>query len=167
MGITYRGLLGRITVRLKETTKRLNELRYKCQDISPKEFYDYMTGETPTGDTITISDVLDNDYLMIHEVVELSELKRLGTDIDTKTVMNAYPELTYETHYTATRYELDYALAKKDYNWVKVRMNHAKSWLKDPNMPRHLAPRYKAMMQEFSKILTKEQQDREDTSSHG
>ena len=48
---------------MEEASKELKERRYTSRHISPREFYDYMTGETPTGDTITILDVLDDEYL--------------------------------------------------------------------------------------------------------
>jgi len=129
----------------------LKERGYTSRHISPREFYDYMTGQTPTGDTITILDVLDNEYLMIHEVVEISELKKKGVPINKQTVLMIHPN--YETHYTATEYELDYALVKEDFDWLKVRINHAKSWLKDPDMPQYLILRCEAIIRKFSEAL--------------
>jgi len=153
MEVGYNRLLGKIVVKLKETTSTLQELGYESQQISPREFYDYMTGDTPTGDIITILDVLDNEYLMIHEVVEISELKKLGIQINKQTVMMTFPDPSYSTHYTATEYELDYALSSKNYDWLKTRMKHAKSWMEDEDLPQHLVPRYKALMEKLSKAL--------------
>jgi hypothetical protein len=110
-----------------------------------------MTGETPTGDTVTLLDVLDNEYLMIHEVVEISELKKKGVPINKQTVMMMHPN--YETHYTATEHELDYAIDKKDFDWLKIRIDHAKSWLEDPDMPQHLIPRYETIIRKCSEAL--------------
>jgi hypothetical protein len=155
---SYSGLKNRIVLKLSEATKTLKEMGYKSQQISPREFYDYMTGETPTGDTITIVDVLDNEFLMVHEVVEISELKKKRIPIDKQTVMNTYPN-TLEIHYTATEYELDYAIDKKDYDWLKVRIMHAKSWLEEDNMPRHLVLRCKAIIKKLSKTLESSSKD--------
>jgi len=149
---SYSDLHDRIATKLKEAQERLKEMAYESRQISPREFYDFMTGETPTGDTINILNVLDNEYLMIHEVVEISELKRMGILIDKQTVMRIFPEV-YEPHYTATEFELDYALDKNDHNWLKIRIEHAKSWLEDDNMPQHLVERYKAMIKRFSEVL--------------
>ena len=112
-----------------------------------------MTGETPTGGTITILDVLDNTFLMIHEVVEISELKKLGIPINEDTVMNGYPSPICETHYAATVWEFDHTLRKKDYDWLKVRIKHAKSWLEDPDTPQHLVPKLRALIEKFSRAL--------------
>ncbi len=93
---------------------------------------------------------------MIHEVVEMSELKKMGIPIRKDTVMKFHPKV-YEAHYTATEQELNYALSKKDFGWLKVRINHAKSWLQDDSMPQYLLPRCKATIKKFSKFLPKEE----------
>ncbi len=154
MGIraNYSDLVNRIILELEGTSSKLKKMGYKSHHILPREFYDYMTGETPTGDTITILDVLDNEFLMIHEVVEISELKKLGIPVDKQTVMMSHPKV-YENHYKATEYELDYALSKENYDWLKIRINHAKSWLEDPNMPQHLIQRCKAIIKKYSAAL--------------
>jgi len=148
-------MLSQINARIKEATRILKQLGYESQHISSKEFYDYMTGETPTGDVITLNDVLDNEFLMVHEVVEISELKKKGIHISKQTVMEFYPRTTYEVHFTATEYELTYALNKKDQAWLKLRMSHAKDWLRDKDLPKELAPRCKLIIKKFSKNLSK------------
>lgn len=155
ISFSYEDLRNRIFHKLKEATAKLKELGYKSQPICPREFYDYMTGEPPTGDTITIADVLDNEFLMIHEVVEISELKKRGVPINKQTVTVTFPNSSYDTHYTATECELDYALSKKNYTWVKTRLAQAKDWLQDENLPHFLTPQYKALIQKFSKALEK------------
>jgi hypothetical protein len=155
---SFNSLLEKIVLRLRETNQTLSKLSYESQQISPREFFDYMTGETPTGDTITIVDVLDNEFLMIHEVTEISELKKMGVPINKQTVMNTYPS-TVEAHYTATEYELEYALGKKDYQWLKTRIKHAESWLEEPNMPHHLVQRHNNLMKRLSKALENSTED--------
>jgi len=134
----------------------LKQLGYDCEYISSREFYDYMTGETPTGDVITLDDVLRNEFLMVHEVVEISELKKMGISITKQTIMNFYPKV-YQAHLTAMDYELTHALNKKDYKWFKRRL--AGVTLDDPYLPQEfnylrqqLAPRCKSIIKKFSKI---------------
>jgi len=155
-GVSYGTVSKRINRKLRDAIKILKELGYESQHVSPKEFYDYMTGETPTGDTITIVDVLGNDFLMIHEVVEISELKKMEIPIHRRTITMFHPKV-YEAHLTATEYELDYALDKKDYDWLKTRINHAKSWLEDDYLPEHLIPRCEAIVKRFSEGLSKKE----------
>ena len=153
MEFSYKDLRNRIILKLREATGKLREVGYESQHTSPKEFYDFMTGETPTGDIVTILDVLENDFLMIHEVVEISELKKLGISINKQTVMMTFPNPINEAHCTAIEHELGYALSSKNYDWLKIRMKHAKSWLEDEDLPQHLIPRYKALIEKFSKAL--------------
>lgn len=152
IGVSYSDLLNDMILKLEEASKKLKERGYTSCHISPREFFDYMTGETPTGDIITILDVLNNEYLMIHEVVEINELKERGVPIDKRTVLMIHPD--YESHYTATEYELDYALDKGDFDWLRIRINHAKSWLEDPDMPQHLIPRCKAIIKRLSEAIS-------------
>jgi len=157
-------MLSKINARIKEATTILKQLGYKSEDISPKEFYDYMTGETPTGDVITLNDVLNNEFLMVHEVVEISELKKKGIPIDKQTVMVFYPEV-YEAHFTAMDYELTYALNQRNYEWFNRRFvspEDFSSQLDDPYLPQEfnylrqkLAPQCKSIVEKFSKHLSK------------
>ncbi|RLE55330.1 MAG: hypothetical protein DRJ30_04030, partial [Candidatus Methanomethylicota archaeon] len=64
--------------------KNLESIGYVVEEVSTKEFYDFMTGEIFSEDTITLVDVLENDYLMIHEVVEINELKKMGRIINSR-----------------------------------------------------------------------------------
>ena len=157
--ISYRVLEKVILFRLRETLGTLHERGHECRSIYPKEFYDYLTGETPTGDTTTIIDVLDNDYLMIHEVVEIDELKKMGIQINNRTVMDFFSKVL-EAHYAATEYEFEYALRKKDYGWLEARVRLAESWLEDDALPSHLASRCKAMIERFSAALGKQVKQR-------
>ena len=150
--VDYRDVVEKITAEVKEASRKLKTMGYQSYSISSREFYDYMTGETPTGDTITILDVLDNEFLMMHEVVEISELKSQGIPIDKQTVMKSHPKV-YENHYKATEYELDYALDKGNYDWVGIRIGHAKSWLEDPDLSPHLIQRCKTIITKLSKAM--------------
>ncbi|UCE29157.1 MAG: hypothetical protein JSV85_07910 [Candidatus Bathyarchaeota archaeon] len=148
--VNYSELKKKIAFELEEAFGKLKRMEYVCHSISPREFYDYMTGETLTGDTITIVDVLDNEFLMIHEAVEISELKRQGIPINKQTVMTSRPRV-YESHYKATDYELEYALSKGNHGWLKTRVAHAKSRLEDLDMPPHLIKKCQALITKFSK----------------
>ena len=152
-------ILSEIAAKLRKTAEILNKLGYDYESISPKEFYDYMTGETPTGDTTTLENVLNNEFLMVHEIVEISELKKMNTPINKQTVMKFYPNV-YEAHFTALDYELTHALNKKEYEWVRKRLKNFASQLDDPYLPsefnylkQKLASKYTLMMKKFSKYL--------------
>jgi hypothetical protein len=141
-----------IKQRLKETGRLLIRISYTPQPLTSKEFFDYLTGETLTGDTTQIEDILTSDYLMIHEIVEISELKLRGIPIHRRTFLE-HPLAVYEVHLTATDYELKYALRQKDYDWLRLRLQQAECWFDDPHLPQQLVPKYRALLDRFSAAL--------------
>ncbi len=125
-----------IEYRLDQVYELLDELDHQLNKCTPKEFYDYMTGETYTGDTITLLDVIGNEYQLLHEAYEISELKRLGVEIGVNTLMEFPKEKIYEAHLNAMEFELGYALLLEDYYWLKLRLGHHEKVVNDdPWMP--------------------------------
>lgn len=149
--------LAEIDEKLKKTRKALNSIRYAMGNISAKEFHDYMTGEIFSEDTTTLRDVLDNEYLMIHEVAEINELKKMGRIINKRVIVESPKTVIYEAHFRAIELELNYALFKKDYFWVKMRLKaHKDSVLEnDPNLPRTLRPRGEEILEKFNAQMAK------------
>jgi ubiquinone/menaquinone biosynthesis C-methylase UbiE len=152
--------LKRIEARIREATKILKGLDYDCCSVSPQEFSDYMTGETPTGDPVTLYDVLGRESLMVHEVAETSELKKMKVPINKQTVIMHYPKI-YEAHITALDYELAYFLKKGDIESIKriLSNQHFHENLEDPYLPqechylrKELEPRFTSMVAKYSSI---------------
>lgn len=95
-----------------------------------------MTGEIFSPDITTLRDVLGNEYLMVHELVEISELKKMGRKIDKCVIVDSPKEVIYKAHFFAQEFEMDYAVKKKDYAWMKIRLRaHKKVLHDDPNLP--------------------------------
>jgi len=103
-----------------------------------------------------LQDVLGNEFLMVHELSEMSELKKMGRIIDKRVIVDSPKTVIYETHFKAMELELEYALFKKDYFWVKVRLKqHRESVLEDdPNLPEMLRPRGEEILKKFSALVT-------------
>jgi hypothetical protein len=139
-----------VSLKLKRAVETARSLGYDCEDISPREFYSYMTGETVSGDRITLKEVLRSDFLMLHEVVEISELKKKGILIDEMTIVSCHLKTIYEAHIVAVEYEVKHALNKEDLAYVKLRLAHMREWLKDENLPKELAPKLKSIVKKFS-----------------
>ena len=139
-----------IEYRLSQVYELLDELEYQLNRCTPRELYDYMTGETDTGDTITLLDVIGNEYLLLHEAYEISELKRLGVEIGAKTLVESAKEKIYEAHLNAMEFELDYALLLEDYYWLKLRLgHHEKAVNDDPMMPDSWKPRAREIFENY------------------
>ena len=139
-----------IEYRLGQVYELLDELEYQLNRCTPKEFYDYMTGETFSEDKITLLDVIGNEYLLLHEAYEISELKRLGVEIGAKTLMESPKEKIYEAHLNAMEFELDYALLLEDYYWLKLRLGHHEKVVNDdPWMPDSWKPRAREILENY------------------
>jgi hypothetical protein len=150
-------LLEEINAKIGKAQKALKQVNYDAVDVSAKEFYDYMTGEIFSEDATTLLDVLGNKFLMVHELAEMSELKKRGRAIDKKVIVNSPKTLFYQAHFKAMELELEYAMFKKDYFWAKIRLKqHKESVLEnDPNLPESLRPRGEEIFHKFKDVVKK------------
>ena len=115
-------MLAEIDEKIRKAKRAIEQLGYVAENISAQEFYDYMTGEIFSEDKTTLRDVLDSEFLTIHELVEMSELKKMGRTINKRVIMESPKIMIYEAHFTAMELELNYALLKKDYPWIRKRL---------------------------------------------
>jgi hypothetical protein len=143
-----------IDARIKKATEALRQFGYDPVDISAKEFYDYMTGEIFSDDPTTLRDVLGNEYIMIHELVEISELKKIGRKIDKHVIMETPKIPFYITHLYAIETELKYALHQNDTYWARIRLKqHKESVLDDDqNLPEELRPRAQEIYEKYRRL---------------
>jgi hypothetical protein len=150
-----RRLLNEISAKIKKTKRGLKQINYVAEDVSAKEFYDYMTGEIFSKDPTTLKDVLGNEFLMVHELSEMSELKKMGRRIDKRVIVDSPKTVIYKAHFRAMELELEYAMFKKDYFWVKFRLKqHRESVLEDdPNLPELLRPRGEEIFRKFNNLV--------------
>lgn len=146
-------MLKEITDKIKTTAEALKFIGYLVDNVSAQEFYDYMTGEIFSEDTTTLEDVLGNEYLMVHELVEINELKKMGRTINKRVIMESPKTVIYEAHLRAMELELQYALRKRDSFWVKIRLRHHKESVldNDPHLPNEMRPRAEALYTKFRK----------------
>ena len=131
-----------IEYRLGQTSEILEELEYEGAECSADEFYGDISRDAHHGKAVTIRDIIGNEYLMFHEVVEVSELKRLGVPVGEDTHSKGPREKVYEAHLSAMEFELEYALLLEDYYWLKHRLDyHGATTLKDKNLGGELKER--------------------------
>ncbi|MGB9631473.1 MAG: hypothetical protein ACP5LQ_03800 [Candidatus Methanodesulfokora sp.] len=138
-----------VKLRLEFIKRILENLGY-IAEVSPEEFYKYLTGETYTNDKITLKEILDNDYLMIHEVVEINELKKRGLRINRNTLISSPRALIYKAHLKALEMELSYASDKGDKNWVVRRLKDLESYLNEPHLSEELRAKIRGLLERFN-----------------
>jgi hypothetical protein len=144
-----------IDSRISQAAAALKKFGYYPLDVSAKEFFDYMTAPIFSDDPTTLRDVLGNDYIMIHELVEISELKKIGRKINKHTIMETPKIPFYTAHLNAMETELKYALYRHDTYWAKVRLRHHKESVvdDDPNLPEELRPRAKEIYEKYRQLV--------------
>lgn len=106
----------------------------KQTDVTPAELVEYFSGDTPTGDTTTLARVLENPWLLLHELVEIKALKNMGHLITRDLVWNQKSDV-YEAHMIATEKEFEIASQFGADDWIGKRMVAVESWLEDSEMP--------------------------------
>jgi len=148
-------MLSEIEDKIEAAKKALRSISYVVKEVSAQEFYDYMTGEIFSEDTTTLDDVLGNEYLMVHELVEINELKKMGRTIDKRVIVESPKTVIYDAHLTAMQTELNYALYKRDYFWVKIRLRQYKESIldNDPNLPEEMRPRAEKLFEKFRRVI--------------
>lgn len=150
-----RSILAEAENKIEKTRKALSSIRYLAEETTAKELFDYMTGDTFSGDKTTLEDVLGNEYLLVHELVEVNELKKLGRTINKRVIVDSPKAVIYSAHLTAMEAELIYALRKRDYSWVKIRLKQHKENIldNDPNLPDKIRPRAEELFKNFCKFI--------------
>jgi hypothetical protein len=65
-----------------------------------------MTDEIFCDDKTTLEDVLNNEFLMVHEVSGINELKKMKRPIDKRVIVGSPKHVIYEAHLTVMELEL-------------------------------------------------------------
>ncbi len=152
---TFNELQHKIRIKIAETQAILKEREIIINPPTPQEFYDYMTGEIFSQDQTTLTDVLASPNLMLHEIIEISELKKLGKTIDTRVIVDSPRETIYCVHFTAMDVELDYLRSIDQTDEYKKRLqSHYKVLTSDPNLPEPMRPRAVGIWEKHSQPIT-------------
>ena len=73
-----------IQISIDEVEQQLMGAVSNYSKITAEELIAYFDGPAPSGDTTTLNDILNNRWLLTHEIIELSELKNMGFNISIK-----------------------------------------------------------------------------------
>ncbi len=133
----------------QEHQEILSDAGITDKEVLPAELLEYFAGETPSGDTTTLSDVLANRWLLLHELAEIKHLKIKGYRISRTIFWDNYEDVL-EAHLAATSVELKMALKYDDTQWVKARIKLVPSWLGDPDMPERFRKACETLIKHYS-----------------
>ncbi len=130
-------LMSRLSEKISKASEMCLSVDYLPEQVSPQELMDYLSAESYEEDLIGIDRILEDDLLLLHEIVEISELKRMGFAISPRILMKAYPK-TYEAHLTALEVEIKVAAHLGRCDRLQGRISDLSTYLDDEYLPAYL-----------------------------
>jgi len=121
-------------------------------DVSAADLELWFCADTPYPD-IGIEDVIRNPFLVVHEIVEIDEVKKMGLDIGRKDVIISDMELVDRAHLKAAQIEIEIAYATKNRAHLAERIHDIGNWSKDPLVEPEMRARYAKMHHEARRML--------------
>ncbi len=122
--------------RLVSILSLLSEYGVQC-NASSEELLTYLQSPTYEGDAVKLEEISNNELLLLHELVEICFLKRMGHAISRDIIIDAYPD-TYYAHLAAMDMELAEAERQGKQDWIIRRCKDLESYLNDPYLPTSL-----------------------------
>ncbi len=116
--------------------------------VSAEEIVEYLNADSYEDDLFALRDIVKNEYLLLHEIVEVCCIKKRGVKIS-KYVILKNPGLVYECHLKAIDRELEYAKENGDFEWISKRAKDIKSYLEDPFLPENLRDEVKRLIEKW------------------
>jgi len=114
---------------VSDTRRFLAEHGVECSSTAD-DLVAWFQADTPYPD-ITLDEVLDQPLLVVHELVEMDEVKKMGLKF-TKDVILKNPEAVDRAHCLATLVELRMSMELGDVEHVRRRIESIASWIDDP-----------------------------------
>jgi GNAT superfamily N-acetyltransferase len=110
-------------------------------DISAEDLLAYAEADTIYPSAISWDEILKDRLILVHEVVEIAELKRMGLEITRNVIVQNLEEI-YEAHLRAAEVEMAIALEINDLRHLHRRLKAVQDWIGDPLMPSRLRAEY-------------------------
>jgi len=79
----------------------------------------------------------------------------MGRSVNKRVIVDSPKTIVYNAHLIALEKELNYALHKKDYPWIRTRLRQYKESVLngDSNLPEEMRPRAEFIFNKFRKII--------------
>lgn len=105
------------------------------------------------------AELLDTVYLVVHEIVEIAEAKRMGLGI-AKDVIVRNMERINDAHLIAADVELRVAASEGDVRYVSERQADLRSWCEDPLLTGPQRTAYASLRERVDRWLANAQEGR-------
>lgn len=121
-------------------------------DVSARDFERWFQAETPYPD-VTMEEVIDEPLLVMHEIVEIDEVKKSGLTLEKDAIITNL-ELVDKAHFKAAQIEMEVALALGNRKHVSERLKDIRNWSWDPLTSPDMKRRYSDFADRVSSALT-------------
>lgn len=121
--------------------------------VSLGDLKDYFEADTPYPDS-SLDEVLSNRFLVVHELVEIDEVKRMGLQI-TKDVIVKHLNEVDDAHLKATRIELMLAAEQRDIEHLKSRYQDIQRWSVDPTVTEENKRLYVELAEDTARTISR------------
>lgn len=120
-------------------------------EISPDQVRAWLSTDTPYPNPPN-EEVMRDPYLLIHEIVEIDEVLKMGLRI-TKDVIVKNLDAVEEAHLRAATVELGVALDLGAFDHVRGRLDDVRAWSEDPMVSQRHERQYARLYAETRKAL--------------
>lgn len=136
---------------VQDAKRLLEDNGYDCTTTAD-DLRRWFEADTPFDEDFGLDDVLRHPLLVVHELVEIANVKRMGLSL-TKDVIVTNLEKVDDAHLTATEAELKIAFALRDVGHIKHRLDNIRMWSEDDTVTPENKEKYRRMYSETLKAL--------------
>lgn len=135
---------------LRRGRRSLRRLGQPCR-VSMDTFIRWLHTDTPYANP-PFEAIVRNPYLVVHELVEIREVWRLGLRI-TKDVILRHPLEINRAHYEAARVEFEIATRDGAVAHLETRLQDLKGWIHDSSLSLSQKKRYRTLYHETARAI--------------
>ena len=136
---------------VQEAKQLLKDHGYDCTTTAD-DLRRWFEADTPFDEDFGLNEVLKQPLIVVHELVEIENVKQMGLSL-TKDVIIKNLEKVDDAHMIATEVELKIAIAMRDVNHIRDRLENIRMWSEDDTVTPVNKEKYRRMHSETLNAL--------------
>ncbi|HUV61662.1 MAG TPA: hypothetical protein VMW71_05790 [Thermoplasmata archaeon] len=140
-----------VNLAVEEAKQLLSDHGYNCT-ATAEDLQRWFEADTPFDEDFGLDEVLKNRLIVVHELVEIENVKRMGLTL-TKDVIVKNLEKVDNAHMIAAEVELRLAASMKDVKHLRDRLENIRMWSEDDTVTPENKEKYRRMHSETLRIL--------------
>jgi len=136
---------------VQEAKQLLKDHGYDCTTTAD-DLRRWFEADTPFDEDFGLNEVLKQPLIVVHELVEIENVKQMGLSL-TKDVIIKNLEKVDDAHMIATEVELKIAIAMRDVNHFRDRLENIRMWSEDDTVNPENKEKYRRMHSETLNAL--------------